>query len=62
MKNLLHGREVQKIVAPMEDPYDWERHCGACDNFGDKIKCPFYNRVDVDTYYEDLNCKEFWDR
>ncbi len=47
----------------MEDPWDWERHCGACDWFGNEELCPFYNMVknNPDIYWEDIGCKNFWD-
>lgn len=40
--------------------YTFEYYCGACDNFNTD-KCPHNGNVNEDTYYNDLNCQEFWD-
>ena len=63
MKNIIKEKAVQEVLAPFEDPFDWERHCGSCDYFGDEDRCPFYNVVKnaPETYYEDIGCKNFWD-
>lgn len=63
MKNVIRERDIEKELAPMEDPFEWEHHCGACDWFGNEERCPFYNMVknNPDTYWEDIGCKNFWD-
>lgn len=61
MKNILNSKEVQEVIRPLFDPFDWEYHCGACDYFEDKDRCPNYGHVTSETYYEDIGCKNFWD-
>ena len=59
MKNLVN--KIERDDSRYADKYDWEHHCGACDWFGDAEKCPFFELVIAETYYEDLNCQSFWD-
>lgn len=63
MKNLIKNREVENVIAPIENPFEWEEHCGACDFFGDEECCPFYNIVknNPDIYWKDIGCKNFLD-
>lgn len=63
MKNLIKTKEIEDIINPIYDPYDWEYHCGACDWFGDEKRCPFYNLVknSPDTRWKDIGCENFWD-
>ena len=63
MKNLVRTKEVEDIVNPTYDPFEWEDHCDACIFFGDAEKCPFFNLVKdaPDTYWKDIGCDHFWD-
>lgn len=49
----------------LEDLYDIENHCGACDNYpGSKLdfkECPFKDIVTPETEWKKLGCKNFWD-
>lgn len=63
MKNLINTRDVQDNINQKFDLFEWEQHCGACDNFADEERCPFYNLVKnaPDTYWKDIGCNNFWD-
>ena len=66
MKNLINKGAVDDSMKEYEisqDPWDWENHCSACDWFGNKKKCPHYNRVKnaPETYWRDIGCDSFWD-
>ena len=63
MKNIIKEREIERTIAPLEDTWDWEKHCSACDWFGNENKCPFHNIVknNPETYWQDIGCKNFWD-
>lgn len=40
----------------------FENLCGACDNFGDPVRCPFYGKVLEDTFWKtEVRCDKFWD-
>ena len=40
------------------DPFAFEMYCGSCDNFN-TYDCPFFDKVDYDTYYRFLQCKKY---
>ena len=56
----MNDPEFALELGRLTDPWDWERHCGACDYF-ETEKCPYGGKVTAETYYEDLGCKNFWD-
>lgn len=63
MKNIIKNKDIEKELYQIENPFEWEEHCGSCDYFGDEELCPFYNIVknNPDIYFEDIGCKNFWD-
>lgn len=62
MKISFNDDEVQKAIREMENPFEFENHCGACDNF-DTDNCPFKGKVDCETEYSlpPFRCKDFID-
>lgn len=63
MKNLIKTKEIEDIINPKYDPWDWENYCGNCDWFGDEKRCPYYNLVknSPDTRWRDIGCENYWD-
>lgn len=61
MKNLVNKPEIRLEANKLQDKWDWEKHCGACDHFGIQEECPFYDLVDYEAYYEDICCNNFLD-
>ena len=61
MKNLINNPDIRLEAIKVLDKWDWEHHCSACDHFNNPDECPFYNRVDSETYWRDIGCNNFWD-
>lgn len=57
-KNILD--ELHEAVENLENPYNWENYCTACDNF-ETENCPFKGKANIGTKWKQLGCNNFWD-
>ena len=60
IKNVNTLEEIKDAVEDLENPYNWEEYCTACDNFETEY-CPFRDKVNIGTKWRKLGCNCFWD-
>ena len=53
---IINNPEVDRVL----DVRAFEKYCSACDRF-ETDDCPHRGGVDLDTEWELINCKGFWD-
>lgn len=53
--------DLVNYIEDMNNPFAFENYCGACNYFGDRLQCPYFDFVHAKTKWQVFGCKNFWD-
>ena len=52
LSKVMDERDYYEFIVNRDNPFYFEKFCGACDFFENEKECPFYGKVMADTMWE----------